>query len=167
MMEQVKALGRVINRHRLFFVLVVGLLTIGVYGGLLAIQENATFSGQTAVGDHDWWQDIGTNAFCENCHTGVAGDIAAGPHSTVGLSTCSVCHTPGGADHAAAAAACTDCHASEGAEVASPTEAHSGILADLGETATAASQTCQSCHTHVEVNIIATAQPPIELIMGN
>ncbi len=166
-MERVRALVRAIKRRRLSVVLVIGLLTLGVVGGGYAIQENAGFSGQTAVGDHDWWQDIGTNAFCENCHTGVAGDIAAGPHVSTGLSTCSVCHTPGGSDHAAASAECTDCHGSEGDEIASQTEAHTGILADLGETATAASQTCQSCHTHVEVNITATAQPPIELIMGN
>jgi len=152
-------------------VLVVVFLTIGVAGGLYAIQDGALFSGQTAVGDHEWWQDIGGNAFCENCHTEVAADLVAGPHGDsiiLGESTsdCSFCHTPGTADHAAAESACTDCHGAKGTEVASPTEAHNGILISLGESATDASQTCQSCHTHVEVDMTVYADDPIPLQMG-
>lgn len=166
MLERLKATGRAIKHRRLTFVLVVGLLMAGVIGGALAIQSDAGFSGQTQAGDHEWWQTIDDNAFCENCHTGVATDIATGPHVSAGLSTCSVCHTPGGSDHAAASASCTDCHSDEGGELASPTESHSGILTSLGETAGDASQTCQSCHTHAEVAMTVYADAPIPLQMG-
>lgn len=168
MWERLKATGRAIKHRRLTFALVVAFLTIGVVGGLYAIQTGATFSGQTQAGDHEWWQDIAGNGFCENCHTDVAGDILAGPHGIAadGDSDCSFCHTPGGTDHAAASSACTDCHSTEGGEVASPTEAHSGILTSLGETAGDASQTCQSCHTHAEVDMTVYADAPIPLQMG-
>lgn len=160
-----KALGGAIKAHRLFFTLAIGLFTIGVVSGVYAISETDTFDGQVAAGDHNWWQDAGAGAFCERCHQGVMADITAGPHNGASQSDCSFCHTPGSGDHAAAPSNCTDCHSGEGTEIAA--EAHAGILTDLGETAAAASQTCQSCHTHVSVNVSATPQPPLELIMGN
>jgi len=169
-MRRIKTAGRAIKRHRLLFVLVATALTVGVVAGVYAISTGDTFDGQIAAGDHNWWQDQGTGAFCERCHQAVMSDITAGPHgdSTMGgisTSDCSFCHAPGTGDHAAAVAACTDCHGNQGSELAA--DAHSGILTDLGETATDASQTCQSCHTHVSVEVVATPQAPLQLIMGN
>ena len=166
MVERIKAVGQSIKKRRLTFVILLGILTVGVIGGLYAIQSGATFSGQTQAGDHEWWQDVSGQAFCENCHTGIGTDIAAGPHKSASLSACSNCHTAGGNDHAAAAAACTDCHSGQANDLESTTEAHNGIMASLGESPADASQTCQSCHTHAEVTMNITADPPIPLQMG-
>jgi len=168
MIEKVKAIGQSIRHRRLTFLLLVGVLAFGIIGGLYAIQSGAGFDGQTAAGDHNWWTGFkDTNqAFCENCHTAVATDITTGPHKETAKSDCSYCHSPGGADHAAAAAACTDCHESQGTDIASASEAHNGIQASLGETPTDSSKTCQSCHTHVEVDMTVVLAPPIPLQMG-
>ncbi len=168
MKAKMGTIARSVKEHRVFFLFVVGLFTIGIVAATYAVQDNATFSGQTQAGDHDWWTGFnGANqAFCENCHTAIASDIATGPHSSAARSECSFCHSPGGGDHAAAAAACTDCHGTEANDLASATEAHNGIMPSLGESATDASQTCQSCHTHAAVDMTVIADPPIPLQMG-
>ena len=166
MKERIRAAGRSIKKHRVFFLFVMGLFTIGLIAGTYAIQSGATFSGQTQAGDHDWWQDVSGQAFCENCHTAIGTDIATGPHKSASLSACSTCHTAGGNDHAAAAAACTDCHSGQANDLESTTEAHNGIMASLGESPSDASQTCQSCHTHAAVDMTITADAPIPLEMG-
>ena len=163
------AVARSVAKHRVFFLFVMGLFTVGLLAGSYAIQSGATFPGQTAAGDHNWWADQGTGAFCERCHVDVIADIAAGPHKNTGYSDCTFCHAPGGTDHAAAVATCADCHdggtgGSQAGELVN--DAHAGIYTDLGEDQTTASQTCQSCHTHVAVNVTATVQPPLELNMG-
>ncbi len=163
-MDRIKAAGRSIKRHRLLFVFATAVLTVGVIAGVYAISATDTFDGQTAAGDHEWWQDAGEGAFCERCHQGVAADIVAGPHVAPGLSSCTTCHAPSGTDHVASTSTCSTCHGDEATALAS--DAHGGILDDLGETTATASQTCQSCHTHVAVNVVATQQPPLELIMG-
>ncbi len=169
MKAKARAVATAVKNHRVFFLLIMGLFTVGLLAGSYAIQSNASFSGQTRAGDHDWWQNVSDQAFCENCHTAIGTDISTGPHAAsagAGTSACSFCHTPGGSDHAAAAAACTDCHSNRAVDLTSPTEAHNGILASLGETTTDASQTCQSCHTHAEVTMAITPAAPIPLQMG-
>ena len=163
-MERIKTAGRVIKRHRLFFVLAAAVFTVGIIAGVYAVSESDVFDGQVAAGDHNWWDDIGDGSFCERCHQGVMADITAGPHVAPGLSDCTFCHSPGAGDHAASQTACATCHSTQAGELAG--DAHAGILDDLGETTADASQTCQSCHTHVSVNVVATPQPPLELIMG-
>lgn len=166
MKAKARAVATAVKNHRVFFLLIMGLFTVGLLAGSYAIQENASFSGQTRAGDHNWWQTVGDQAFCENCHTAIGTDISTGPHLSATASECSFCHTPGGSDHAAAAAACTDCHSNRAQELESPTEAHNGILANLGESTSDASQTCQSCHTHAEVTMAITPAAPIPLQMG-
>ncbi len=165
MVERIKAVGRSVKKRRLTFVILIAVLTVGVIGGLYAIQTGASFSGQTQAGDHEWWADVTGQAFCENCHTAIGTDIAAGQHNSSAQSNCSYCHSAGGNEHAAAAA-CTDCHGSEANDLESTSEAHNGIMASLGESPADASQTCQSCHTHAEVTMNITADPPIPLQMG-
>lgn len=166
MVERIKAVGQSIKKRRLTFVILLGILTVGVIGGLYAIQTGANFSGQTQAGDHNWYQDVKTQGFCENCHTAIGTDIATGMHKSATESTCSNCHSRGGNDHAAAAAACTDCHTNQATALESTTEAHNGIMASLGESPADASQTCQSCHTHAEVSMAINPDPPIPLKMG-
>ena len=166
MKAKARTVARSVKKHRVFFLFVMGLFTIGLLAGSYAIQSGATFSGQTRAGDHNWWQDVSGQAFCENCHTAIGTDIGTGPHKSTALSTCASCHTAGGADHAAAAAACTDCHSGQAGDLESPTEAHNGIMASLGESPADASQTCQSCHTHAEVAMTITPDPVIPLEMG-
>ncbi len=163
-MRSNKGPGKSIFRRFLFLALLTPIITVGAIAGVNAVSDTDVFNGQVAAGDHDWWQDQGAGAFCERCHQGVVADITAGPHNNISDSDCSFCHTPGGADHAAAPAQCTDCHGDEGTALGA--DAHAGILTDLGETAGSASQSCQSCHTHVSVNVTATPQAPLELIMG-
>ncbi len=166
MKERMRTIGKAVMRRRLTFAMLIAVLMVGIVGGIYAIQSGATFSGQTQAGDHDWWQDVSGQAFCENCHTAIGSDIATGPHKSASLSACSTCHTAGGNDHAAAAAACTDCHSSQANDLESTTEAHNGIMASLGESPADASQTCQSCHTHAAVDMTITADAPIPLQMG-
>ncbi len=166
MKAKARAVARSVAKHRVFFLFVMGLFTVGLLAGSYAVQQNANFSGQTRAGDHQWWDNIGNQAFCENCHTAIGTDIAAGPHKSATLSACSNCHSAGTSDHAAAAAACTDCHSSQATDLSSTTEAHNGIMASLGESPTDASQTCQSCHTHAEVTMAITPDAPIPLQMG-
>jgi len=179
MWERLKATGRAIKHRRLTFALVVALLLVGVVGGLYAIQTGATFPGQTAPGDHEWQSmaDVDSQQFCANCHVNVAQDLVDGPHGDT--NSCSSCHAPAGdfyGEHAAASAACTDCHTipdptgsppADTKEVSLANDAHFGILADLSETNGAASQTCQSCHTHVAVDVnVVAEQLPLQLNMG-
>lgn len=168
MKAKARAVATAVKNHRVFFLLVMGLFTVGLLAGSYAIQSNASFSGQTRAGDHDWWQDTASQSFCENCHTAIGTDITTGQHSSATRSQCSFCHAPNkpGGEHAAAAAACTDCHGSQATDLASTGEAHNGILASLSETTTDASQTCQSCHTHAEVTMAITPAAPIPLQMG-
>ncbi len=166
MKAKARAVVKSVAKHRVFFLFVMGLFTVGLLAGAYAIQSGATFSGQTQAGDHDWWQQIDNQAFCENCHTAIGTDIATGPHKSAALSACSNCHVAGGNEHAAAAAACTDCHTSQATDLASTGEAHNGIMASLGESPTDASQTCQACHTHAAVDMTITADAPIPLQMG-
>jgi len=171
MKAKARAVVKSVAKHRVFFLFVIGLFTVGLLAGSYAIQSGASFSGQTQAGDHDWWSGFkadtpgGNQAFCENCHTAIASDISQGPHKSVTLSACSNCHTAGGNDHAAAAAACTDCHTNQANDLASTTEAHNGIWVGT-ESPTDASQTCQACHTHAEVAMTITADAPIPLQMG-
>ncbi len=164
-MQRLKAAGRVVKNHRLLFLLAFAVLTVGLIAGVNAVSEDDVFDGQAAPGDHNWWQDIGDATFCARCHQAVAADITAGPHRGPGLSDCTFCHRPGGGDHAAAVALCSDCHSVQAGELAN--DAHAGILVDLGETTATAAQACQSCHTHISVNITSTVRPPLELNLGN
>ncbi len=176
MWERLKATGRAIKHRRLTFALVVAFLAIGVVGGLYAIQDGATFSGQTQAGDHDWYQDYkgAGQANCENCHTAVAADLnpaTGGEHKSASQSMCSYCHTPGGTDHAASPAKCADCHASDASgddtkAINLTNDAHDGIMTSLGEDSLTASQTCISCHTHAEISMTIYADAPIPLQMG-
>jgi len=166
MKAKARAVARTVAKHRIFFLFVMGLFTVGLLAGSYAIQSGATFTGQTQAGDHEWWQDISGQQFCENCHTAIGADLTAGPHKSASLSNCANCHAANdGVEHAAAAAACTDCHTEQATELASTSEAHNGIWVGT-ETPTDAAQTCQACHTHAEVAMTINADPPIPLIMG-
>lgn len=134
----------------------------------VAVQDGASFLGTTAAGSHEWWQDFGSQAFCERCHVGIATELAAGPHVSAGLSDCTFCHRPGGSDeHAASPAKCANCHAAVAADLTTG-DAHQGITVDLGETDPASvSWTCKACHTHVEITLEAQPRGPLQLIMGN
>lgn len=135
-------------------------LTVGV---VIPIQEGAQFDGSTRPGGHEWWdQDV--SQFCTNCHVAPGTEIAAGPHVSAGLSSCTFCHSAGGGAHAAEVGYCTDCHVNVGTDLGN--DAHDGVLTAAGETPTEAALACKSCHTHIEVNITSSPQPPIELIMG-
>lgn len=152
-----------VRRHRVLATLAVVALVVGITATVYAVQENAGFAGSTAVGAHNWWQDIEGDAFCSNCHTAQGADLQQGPHSSEFLSSCTFCHNPGSDGHAAAPQMCVTCHSIQAGELSQ--DAHADLLNDVGETQATASKTCQSCHTHRVINITATQQPPVQLIM--
>ncbi len=180
MWERLKATGRAIKHRRMTFALVVAFLAIGVVGGLYAIQEGYAppDGGQTRDGDHAWVEeDFEDQAFCSNCHVDIGteiGDAATRHGETSGDSQCSFCHIPSAADeHAAAVSACTDCHNPDGKagtkyEVNLTNDAHAGILASQipPETPDAASQTCQSCHTHAAIKMTVVPDGAIPMQLG-
>jgi hypothetical protein len=161
-----------------------------------AVQSDGGFLGSTAPGSHQWIQDLEGAQYCGLCHSGVAADLAAGPHSSEFLSSCVICHPPqfdDGLGHAARSAYCSDCHgySSPGEPHAGPnlncdtchavhgplfggavhqlkSDAHAGIREDLGEfDDTQVSKTCLACHTHIDVNLEAVPKGPLELRMGD
>jgi hypothetical protein len=141
---------------------VVALATTAVLGR----GDGQSFPGTTAPGSHEWWDAGNADAeFCDQCHSAVATEL--GNTSTAGthpVTACLACHgTQGTGAHAATPAKCVDCHANRAAELVSADEAHSGLLADLGETETDASWTCKACHTKVEINITTTPMGPLQL----
>lgn len=171
-MKRAKAMGRVIKDRRLLFVFVLVLFLGGIVAGVSAVTGDEGNLGQTAAGDHNWWDDFRSGeAFCERCHGGVGADLDLGQHVAPSLSTCTFCHKSpldpnDPVKHAAAGAQCTDCHQDDAEQLENGTDAHAGILAANGESTTAASQVCQACHTHVTVNVQADGSGSIDLIMG-
>jgi hypothetical protein len=169
-MQRLKAAGKVIKEHRLLVVFVFAVFSIGMIAGVNAIQEGAAFPGQSAEGDHNFWDtaDYTDAAFCANCHNGIFTDMATGPHGESGNFTdCVDCHDPeDGTGHVASPALCTDCHSTGWTPLAG--DAHEGIAASLGESIAdwELAKTCQSCHTHREVIVSVTPDPPLELNVG-
>jgi len=178
MWERLKATGRAIKHRRLTFALVLLFLTVGVVGGLYAIQQDAQLNGQITAGDHDFWADADYEAaaFCSNCHFNIAAELVNTEHA--GGGACVGCHAvtyvpdpnnPGesiAVEHLAAAGACTDCHNDDALRLEATDEAHNGIMASLGESPTDAGRSCQACHTHAEVSMTVTAPSTvIDLVM--
>ena len=159
-----------------------------------AVQPDGSFSGTSAPGAHEFIQDLEGNQFCANCHSGVAADLEAGPHSNAVRSTCVVCHPPAfdnGDGHAAQPARCADCHGYSppgephvdgpncrvchaahgplygGAVAQLKNDVHAGIRDDLGELDDAeVSKTCLACHTHIAITIETTPRGPLEIVVG-
>ena len=171
MKAKVGTVARSVKKHRVFFLFVIGLFTIGLVAGGYAVTMNSPAGGQTQAGDHEWWSPTQIEAegenFCGACHNDIFVDLQASPHKSAALSACVNCHGNGG-NHTDVEGdtTCGGCHGTQSGELNQATEAHNGIRAGLNETLGAEVQTCQSCHTHAAVAITANPDQPIQLQMG-
>ncbi len=161
MWERLKAIGRPIKDRRLTFALVVVFLTIGVVGGLYAINSANKQAGQINPGDHSFvaMSVVEDAAFCSNCHNAIQTELDAtvgNVHTNLGPTACAECHVASGTEHVATAGNCTACHSEQVSELNSADEAHN---ANMGQPVGMESRTCQACHTHADVEVNVTAGP--------
>ncbi|MDY6835214.1 MAG: hypothetical protein SVY53_10490 [Chloroflexota bacterium] len=145
------------------------ILALGLGGGLFtafAVEDDYQSDASPAPGGHafnplhdaDGNKLDPTEYYCVKCHNAEVEEMQANPHGQYETSRpCLFCHQKQQGDHVAHKPYCADCHGNQAQQLTG--DAHSGMYADVNETADNANWVCKSCHTMTAIDMTVTGDP--------